>query len=397
MTTLANVNLGAWHRTILIYFSVMGIAGSSLMVRLPLVREILGVTVGELGLLLVAGSVGAMVGLLVVGKFVAHRGTKTAAVLGMTVWALGSSIYLVALYFHSPLAFALAGLISGFGAGMTDVAVNVDGSAIEQKLGRAAMPKMHAAFSIGALVGAGLGTVAAAVKFDIVIQLGIMISVAYLLPILNSKNLPNDNGLHTEEEKAGEAGPVLSKIVILLGLGIFGMTLAEGASNDWLTLGLVDDYGQSHATAGIAYAILIAAMTIVRFFGGGLVDRFGKANTLRVTGVLGLIGLLILVFKISVVMAWVGAALWGIGVALAFPLFLSAAGEQPNPARKVATVSSFGYASFLVGPPLLGFVAQGLGSVVNMYWLILFFIALSVVVAGAAGNKRKSTETVEGQ
>jgi len=397
MTTLANVNLRAWHRTILIYFSVMGIAGSSMMVRLPLVREILEVSVGELGLLLVAGSIGAMIGLLAVGKFVAHRGTKAAAILGMTIWFVGSSLYPVSLAFHSPILFAFAGLISGFGAGMTDVAVNVDGSAIEQKLGRAAMPKMHAAFSIGALSGAGLGTVAAAFKFDIVLQLGIMITLAYLLPILNSKNLPRDNGIHTEEEKAGNAGPVFSKVVVLLGLGIFGMTLAEGASNDWLTLGLVDDYGQSHATAGVAYAILIGAMTVVRFFGGGLVDRFGKALTLRVTGVIGLAGIAILLMKISVPMAWFGSALWGIGVALAFPLFLSAAGEQPNPARKVATVSTFGYASFLVGPPLLGFVAQGLGSVVNMYWLILFFIALSVIVAGAAGNKRGSVEPVKSE
>ncbi|MFM5951303.1 MAG: MFS transporter, partial [Micrococcales bacterium] len=83
------------------------------------------------------------------------------------------------------------------------------------------------------------------------------------------------------------------------------------------------------------------------------------------------------------------ALLWGVGVALAFPLFLSAAGEQPNPARKVATVSAFGYTSFLVGPPLLGLVGQAIG-VVNMYWVILLFIGLSVVVAGAAGNKKAS-------
>ncbi|MFM2025131.1 MAG: hypothetical protein RLZZ56_1144 [Actinomycetota bacterium] len=379
----------------MVFFSVIGLAGSSMMVRLPLVRENLSVTVGELGLLLVAGSVGALTGLLLVGKFIAIRGTRTAAILGLSLWAFGSSFYLLSLTFHSPLIFAIAGLISGLGVGVTDVSINVDGSAIEQKLGRAAMPKMHAAFSIGALAGAGLGTLAAAIEFDIVWQLGILIAVAYVLPMLNIKHLPKDNGLHSEEEKAGNAGPVFSKIVVLLGLGIFGMTLAEGASNDWLTLGLVDDYGQDHATAGIAYAILIAAMTVVRFFGGGLVDRFGKAMTLRVTGILGLAGLLILVAKISVPMAWFGSAFWGIGVALAFPLFLSAAGEQPNPARKVATVSTFGYASFLVGPPLLGFVAQGLGSVVNMYWLILFFIGLSVVVAGAAGNRRGSVETVE--
>ena len=395
MTTLATVNLRAWHRAILVFFAVIGVVGSSMMVRLPLVREILAVTVGELGLLLVAGSVGAMTGLMLVGKFIAHRGTRTAAIVGLSLWAFGSSFYLLSLTFHSPLLFVIAGLISGFGVGVTDVAINVDGSAIEQKLGRAALPKMHAAFSIGALLGAGVGTLAAAVDFDIVIQIGVLLTLAYVVPMLGIKYLPKDNGLHTEEEKAGNAGPVFTKVVVLLGLGIFGMTLAEGASNDWLTIGLVDDYGQDHATAGVAYAILIAAMTVVRFFGGGLVDRFGKATTLRVTGIIGLIGLLILVAKISVPMAWFGSALWGIGVALAFPLFLSAAGEQPNPARKVATVSAFGYASFLVGPPLLGLIAQGIGSVVTMYWLILFFVALSVVVAGAAGNTKGSSKTVE--
>jgi MFS family permease len=332
---------------------------------------------------------------MLVGKFIAHRGTRTAAIVGLSLWAFGSSFYLLSLTFHSPLLFVIAGLISGFGVGVTDVAINVDGSAIEQKLGRAALPKMHAAFSIGALLGAGVGTLAAAVDFDIVIQIGVLLALAYVVPMLGIKYLPKDNGLHTEEEKAGNAGPVFTKVVVLLGLGIFGMTLAEGASNDWLTIGLVDDYGQDHATAGVAYAILIAAMTVVRFFGGGLVDRFGKATTLRVTGIIGLIGLLILVAKISVPMAWFGSALWGIGVALAFPLFLSAAGEQPNPARKVATVSAFGYAAFLVGPPLLGLVAEGIGSVVTMYWIILFFIGLSVIVAGAAGNARGSVESVE--
>ncbi|MEN9608760.1 MAG: hypothetical protein RLZZ06_691, partial [Actinomycetota bacterium] len=128
---------------------------------------------------------------------------------------------------------------------------------------------------------------------------------------------------------------------------------------------------------------------LVRFFGGPLTDRFGKALTLRLTGVLGILGLVLLIARINIPLAWFGSFLWGVGVALAFPLFLSAAGEQPNPARKVATVSAFGYTSFLVGPPLLGFVGQAIG-VVNMYWIILLFIGLSVVVAGAAGNKRAS-------
>jgi MFS family permease len=86
MTTLETVNLRSWHRAILVFFSVVGLTGSSLMVRLPEVRDILNVSVGTLGLILVAGAVGAMSGLLYVGRFVAHHGTKRAAIIGMTVW-----------------------------------------------------------------------------------------------------------------------------------------------------------------------------------------------------------------------------------------------------------------------------------------------------------------------
>jgi MFS family permease len=389
MTTLETVNLRNWHRTILVFFTVVGMAGSSMMVRLPLVRDLLKVTNGTLGLLLLGGAIGAMSGLLLVGKFIAHRGTKLGVTLGMTIWFLGSLLYPLSLTFHNPALFFIAGLVSGFGAGMTDVAINVDGSSIEQRLGRSAMPKMHAAFSIGALSGAGLGTLATAINFDIILQLALIITAAYVVPMTQISHLPKDNGIHTEEEKAGKAGPLFSKVVVFLGLGIFGMTLAEGASNDWLTIGLVDDYKADPTSAGIAYAILIASMTIVRFFGGPLTDRFGKALTLRATGIIGILGLVLLITKINIPFAWFGAFLWGVGVALAFPLFLSAAGEQPNPARTVATVSAFGYTSFLVGPPLLGFVGQAIG-VVNMYWIILLFIGLSVVVAGAAGNKRAS-------
>lgn len=257
------------------------------------------------------------------------------------------------------------------------------------------MPKLHAAFSVGALAGAGLGTLAIQLDLNVAVQILVFAIICFLVPILNTGNLPADNGLHSEEEKAGNAGPRFSKIVVLLGIGIFGMTLAEGASNDWLAIGLVDDYNADATTAGIGFAILVGSMTVVRFFGGALTDRFGKALTLRLTGVLGVIGLLLLIARINVPLAWFGSMLWGVGVALAFPLFLSAAGEQPNPARKVATVSAFGYTSFLVGPPLLGIVGQEIG-VVNMYWIVLLFILLSVGVAGAAGNTRKSVETVKG-
>ncbi|MEY2737611.1 MAG: hypothetical protein RL683_729 [Actinomycetota bacterium] len=360
-----------------------------MMVRLPEVRSILGVTTSQLGLVLLSFAVGAMSGLIAVGKFIAHRGTRRGIVIGLVLWFVGTLAMVVALGLSSVLLFVIGGLLSGFGAGWVDVGMNVDGTEIEKRLGRSAMPKMHAAFSIGSLTGAALGTLAISYYVSIVLQMAVLAVICFALPIFSVKNLPTGHGIHAEEPGEKKSGPVFGKLVILLGIGILGMTIAEGAGNDWLTIGMVDDYMASPTTAGIAYAIMVGSMTLVRFFGGGLTDRYGKAFTLRLTGLLGILGLLILIAKFSVYTAWIGAGLWGAGVALAFPLFLSAAGELPNPAKKVAAVSSFGYAAFLAGPPLLGFVGQAIG-VVNMYWVVLTFIAVSVVVAGAAGNKRSS-------
>ena len=389
MLTIDSVNLRSWHRAILLFFTMAGMTGASMMVRLPLIREMLGVSNGELGLLLVAGSIGAMSGLLFVGKFIAHRGTRAGIILGFSIWCFGMLLVASGLALHNPILFALGNFFGGVGGGMTDVGINVDGSAIEQKLGRAAMPKMHAAFSIGTLIGAGLGTIAIQLNLSVAIQVAVLAVICFILPMTNLGKLPTDNGLHSEEEKAGKNEATFSKVVVLLGLGIFGMTLAEGASNDWLTIAVVDDYKQSTTVAGSAYSVLLLSMALTRFFGGNLADRFGRALTLRGTALAGIIGLITIIAGVnfSIAFAYIGAVLWGIGVALAFPLFLSAAGEQPQPAKTVALVTTFGYTAFLVGPPLLGLLGQAVG-VTNMYWVITLFLIASFIAAGSAGNTR---------
>jgi cyanate permease len=306
----------------------------------------------------------------------------------MTIWYVGTVVQIASFGTHSPVLNAIGGFVGGLGIANTDVAINVDGSAIEQRLGRAALPRMHAAFSIGALVGAAIGTGAIVFNIDLTIQLAVIATAAYVIPLLGLRHMPTDNGLHTEEKKQGGGWLSIDKLVVLLGIGIFGMTLGEGASNDWLAIGIVDGYQATDADGGVAYAILVGTMTVVRFFGGSVTDRLGRAATLRYSGIIGLLGLLLIILQVSVPLAWIGSGFWGVGVALAFPLFISAAAELDDPARKVAMVSTFGYTAFLVGPPLLGFVGENIG-VLNMYWLILMFIALSVVVAGAAGSRRR--------
>ena len=205
--------------------------------------------------------------------------------------------------------------------------------------------------------------------------------------------MPAGNGIEERKQAKGSkvreprAAIWKDRRIIFLAIGILGITLAEGASNDWLTIALVDDYQESDANAGIAYAVLLGAMTVTRFFGGNIADRFGKARTLQVLAFGGIIGLLLIIFGGNLYLAWLGALLWGCGVALGFTLYLSAAGEGEDPARKVAFVASSGYLAFLVGPPLLGFLGQAWG-VTNMFFVLVAALVVTFIFAAGAGNTK---------
>lgn len=368
------------------YFFVFGVGGASWLVRLPDVRSYINVSTAVLGWVLFAGSVGALTSLLLSGRFVARFGARTAVVVGFTVLGAGQIIQALSLVGESPLGVALGGLISGLGYGIGDVGINVEGAELEKLRGKSLLPQLHGAYSLGALAGAGIGTLAIITNFSLVIQMITIACITTAIAWFTYRQLPASTG-KTHVVDDGEISKrepvVLSKRILFLGLGIMGLSLAEGGSNDWLALSVVDDYKLDTTTAGITFAIMTLAMVITRFSGGRLVDRFGRVFALRTLGIAGVVGILIVILSPTIYFAWVGAALWGAGVALGFPLFISAAADGENSSQRVATVTTFGYAAFLVGPPLLGFLGQSWG-LLNMFYLLAFFVACAVYFAGEA-------------
>jgi predicted MFS family arabinose efflux permease len=268
--------------------------------------------------------------------------------------------------------FAVCIFVTGFGFGIVDVPLNVDGASIEGKRGRSVLPRLHAAFSVGALSGAAIGTLCIALSVDILTQMIILCSTQMILPIVVRRFVPQHTGQeehhkNAEVEKPEKINLFKDKRIMFLGIGILCITLAEGAAVDWLALTVVKDFGESATNAGIAFAIFNLTMTITRFFGGNISDRFGRRNTLQVMAIIGAVGVLMMIFGTSVIFAWIGAALWGIGSALGFPLFISEAGEGENATRRVALITVFGYIAFLVGPPTLGLVAEFTGLRAMLY------------------------------
>ncbi|WP_280804027.1 MFS transporter [Aurantimicrobium minutum] len=362
---------------------------SAWLVRLPEVRSSIQVSIAILGWVLFASSVGAMTSLLLAGRFIARFGARTAVILGFTVLGIGQTIQGLSLVIASPVGVAFGGLISGLGYGIGDVGINVEGAELEKRRGKSLLPQLHGAYSLGALTGAGIGTAAIVTDFPLVFQVLVLAIGTTVIAWWTYKKLPVATGRLEKSvnilpsTRTVRKTPLLDKRIVFLGLGIMGLSLAEGGSNDWLALSVVDDYKLDTTTAGITFAIMTAAMVVTRFTGGKLVDRFGRVFALRAFGLAGVVGILVVILSPTIYLAWVGAGLWGAGVALGFPLFISAAADGENSSGRVATVTTFGYIAFLVGPPLLGFVGQSWG-LLNMFYLLAACVAAAVFFAGAA-------------
>jgi MFS family permease len=363
-------------------FVLLGLGHMALLVRIPEIKKLLAVSSSELGLILFAGAVGSIIALSIAARLIARFGTKPQLMFGFFMVGSGLAGCALAATMHSPFWYVACNLILGFGAGISDVPLNVDGSVIEAKKGKSVLPRLHAGFSVGALVGAAVGTVCIQLQIPLLAQMLLICVLQIIAPFATYKFVPAHTAQddHHRDETAAKPEHLNAwrdKRILFLGLGILCITLAEGAANDWLALSVVEGYEETATNGGIAFAVFNLAMTITRFFGGNLADRFGRRLTVQAMALTGALGLLLVVFGPAVGFAWVGAALWGIGAALGFPLFISEAGEGENAARKVTVVTTFGYFAFLVGPPSLGFVAQGVG----ILPMLLFVAALLSIAA----------------
>jgi MFS family permease len=373
-------------RVIFVYFFVFGLCGSSWLVRLPEVRSLLSLSTATLGLVLMAGAVGALGSLLNSGWFISRFGARAAIGWGFAILAVAMVVTGASAVLSSVPGVVVGSVLTGFAFGIGDVGINVEGADVEKRAGRTLLPQFHGAYSLGTFAGAGVGTLCGAIAINLFWQQAVLAVVLLVTKALTFRFLPAHTGIRgapTHSPQIRRPGTRLTTRLVLLGLGILGFTLAEGAANDWITIAIVDDFRLSATVAGITFACAMCGMVVVRFAGGRAVDRWGRVIALRASAVVGLIGVFLLIFAPSIFVAWAGATLWGAGVALGFPLFISAAADGENSSGRVAVVSTFGYVAFLVGPPLLGFLGESWG-VLNMFYVVAGLLVVSAILSGAA-------------
>ncbi|PWU49301.1 MFS transporter, partial [Micromonospora globispora] len=352
-----------------VVFALNGLAVGSWFSRVPAVREALDLTAGRLGLLLLAMSVGALLAMPTAGLVTQRLGpARTVAVstllvaAGMTVAGLSAGLT------GSPAAVAVGLFAFGYGSGTCDVAMNIEGAAVEKRLGRTILPRFHAAWSLGSVAGAGIGAGAARLGVPIAVHLSALAVVVLAGTLLGARSfLPAVAEADGPAEPASRRRALLAAWreprTLLIGLLVLVMAFTEGSANDWLAVAFVDGYGVSEAVGATVFGVFVVGMTLGRTAGTVAIDRWGRVPVLFGTIGLAAVGATCAVLAGSGPVAIVGVALWGLGASLGFPVGMSAAADDEDraPAR-VSVVAVIGYTAFLGGPPLLGLLGDHVGT-----------------------------------
>lgn len=360
-----------WALTLFGLFALTGLSFSSWVTQTPAMRDSLQVSTGRMGVILLALALGSILGLIGASRFIASFGSKYAVLSGILTAAAGLLLVGVSDAFASEPTVLVGLAVFGVGNGLGDVGLNVEGSALERETGRTLLPALHASYSAGTLLGAGIGAGAIIVEASATVHLtGIAVLCAAVVaasirfvPRGTGKEAVGEGVCGTVETPTEPGIPVWRDArLLLIGIVVLGMAFAEGSANDWLPLTMVDGYAMSPANAALVYAVFVATMMVARLAGGVVVDRYGRVPILRATATVGAVGLALVIADIAAAAAAVGVILWAIGASLGFPVGLSAAGDNPrNAAARVSAVSTVGYFAFLAGPPMLGFLGHEFG------------------------------------
>ncbi len=335
-------------------FFVNGVLIANWFARIPDVKQQLGISEGTLGLALLAAAVGALIAQPTAGWAIGRVGSRVVT----TVMAIAFCAAVVLLGFVSSLPYLVLALgVWGACNGGLDVAMNAQAAIVERQYGRPIMNSFHALWSVGGLLGAGIGGLAVTAGLGLPIHFTLGAGVALGVMLIALRGLVPDSGSGAGH---GAAFALPSRALLPMGIVAFCALVSEGAIGDWGAIYLREGVGASGGLAAIGYAVFALVMAIGRLTGDWLTMRFGAGRLVRGSGVLVVVGIGLLFVGTTAWLAIAGFAFIGAGVACIFPLIMSAAARTPGvkPGAGIAAMATAGYTGFLVGPPLIGALAE---------------------------------------
>jgi MFS family permease len=366
------------RRAVAVVFALHGAAAGTFFTRIPWMRDHLSLRPGLLGLAMTFPALGACLAMPLVSRIRHRLGDRATVRMLLLINCAGLAMPVLAP--NLPV-FCVAMLLFGVGAGTTDVAMNANALAVEERAGRSIISGLHGTWSVGSLAAGGVGVLAAQADLDGRIHLGAAAAVLAVAGLFACRRLLDARPAATLAAPPRFALP--TRALLPIGLVGFCAIYAEGAASGWSGIYLRDVAAASAGLAAASFSAFAATMAVTRLGGDLAVRRFGPVATVRVSGVVAVLGGLLVVSARTPVPAIIGFALVGIGVAVVVPLAFAAAGHtDSDTGRAIAGMGTLIYAASLGAPAATGLIAGATALPVS-FGLVTALTAILVLRAGA--------------
>ncbi len=363
-------------RAVALVFSLVSVFVGSWFARIPEMQSALGLSEATLGLVLLGMPMGTFLVMPLSGWLVPRWGAGPVTFGAALVQGLP---FLFLAFTES--AAQLAGVLLGVGLlnGTLNVAMNARANAVEERRNVAIMSTCHGFFSIGGMVGAGVGSAAASVSLSFGWHFLGLATLAVIVVVVHRDALLTGPATREASRILAVPPPALVGIAVLL----FCVLLAEGAVSNWSAVYLRKGLGASAGVAGLGYAAFSGAMAVGRLYGDRVLERFDTGRVVQTGAIIAAVGLgggVLIAHPLSGI---AGFFTQGLGFAVLVPVLYRTAARTPGlaPGTSIAAVASAGYVGLFTGPPLLGFVADAL----SLSWAIALVAVLAGIVSLSAG------------
>jgi MFS family permease len=382
-----------WFITVFTMFFGRGFLYSSWSSRGPEVQERLGISITDMGLIATLFAAGAILGVMLSGRFVAHRGSRPLAILTFAGMPAMMALAVVGVVIGSFPVVAVALFLYGLPFGAADFVSNVEGSELDRASATSRIPMLHGGYSIGVLVGASLTALLVAASVPLEVEVGVTLVAVGAYAVYRVARIPAHHGkpLHDVSESTGvrpKLTPAGRKRVTLISSIAFVFILAEGSAAIFIPLALTAA-GRTQAEAAFAYTVYALGMAVARVVGGKIVDRIGRTRVVFWSSVITAVGIALFAMSTIGPFELPGALLWGLGGSLPIAMTVSAVSENTATAnRSLSTLWTWVYFGNLGVGPILG----GASAVIGIFAAFLIPVAFLLYSATISGSTKPDPE-----
>ncbi len=362
-----------------VFFFIQGLTFASWASRIPDIKNKLQMSDGQLGAVLLALPIGQIAGMAFAGWLVSRFGSRKMITISALIYP--ASLILLGL---ANSIWVLATLLAFFGlcANLSNIAVNTQGVGVERLYRRSIMASFHGLWSLAGFTGGIISSLVVAIDLTPFIHFCMIYVVAFLLWLAAHRYM-----LPRDENHGSKPGPIFVKPdahILKLGLIAFACLVAEGTMFDWSGVYFEQVVHAPKNLIRLGYIAFMCTMAGGRFAADWLVTKFGVKRMLQASGITIMIGLMIAVLVPHIISATIGFLFVGLGVSSVVPLVYSLAGRSGTmlPGMAIAAVSSIGFLGFLLGPPLIGFIAEAS----NLRWSFGVIAVLGLGTTVLAGG-----------